>query len=404
MNDHPRKKILILTSTFPRWQDDNEPPFVYLLCKGLMKTYDCKVLSPGYPDSKTYENMDGIEVHRFRYFLKRWQTLAYEGGILAKLKNNRLRYSLIPFFLLSELLHTILIVNGGKIDLIHAHWLIPQGLIAIIARKLSGKDIPILCTLHGGDLYSLNGKFLDSLKRYVLNNVDAITVVSSTMKSYLSRYNIPENKINIIPMGVDLTHTFLPDPSIPRTPGSILFVGRLVDKKGVDYLLQAFHLIANKYPHAYLNIAGSGPDRKLYEDTATNLGIEARVKFLGQINNAQLPSLYNRHSVIVFPSVVAESGDQEGFGLVLVEALGCECTAITTDLKAMRDIVTDSINAIIIPQKDPIAIASAIEKVFDDDKFARSLGIEGRKSVVNRFDWSRISGKYRELIAHIITD
>src|SRR3989339_912533 len=121
-----KKNILILTSTFPRWEGDTDPPFVYELCKRLRINYLVHVLCPHAQGTKLKEVFNGIAVERFRYFFKRSQTLAYEGGILNRLKSNSWRYAIVPFFIIGELVATVRLLSNMKIDLINAHWLIPQ--------------------------------------------------------------------------------------------------------------------------------------------------------------------------------------------------------------------------------------------------------------------------------------
>ena len=104
---------------------------------------------------------------------------------------------------------------------------------------------------------------------------------------------------------------------------------------------------------------------------------------------------------MVFPSVVAEDGDREGFGLVLVEALGCGCAAVVTDLPAMRDIVENERNALIVQQKSADQIADAVTRLLDDPQHRQRLGATGRQRVVEKFDWSVIADRYANLIDSI---
>jgi glycosyltransferase involved in cell wall biosynthesis len=106
--------------------------------------------------------------------------------------------------------------------------------------------------------------------------------------------------------------------------------------------------------------------------------------------------------VVVFPSIVAADGDREGFGLVLVEALACECAVVATDLPATRDIVKDMETALIIRQKDASQISDKVIQLFDDSKLRKSLGTTGRRHVLDRFDWHTITKRYTELIDCVI--
>jgi len=399
----PNTHLLILSSTFPRWVNDDEPPFVYELSKRLTKEFECTVLAPHAPNAKKNEDFDNLHVKRFQYLPENLQTLAYDGGILPKLKQNKLHYLQIPFFLLAQLFSTMQLIKKNSITIIHAHWVIPQGLIALLAVKLLRKKTPILCTLHGGDLYALRGNLLDKLKTFILKKSSGITVVSHAMKKDLIKYGIDESKIIVIPMGVDLRYSFKPIQPVKIIPHSILFVGRLVEKKGVEYLLRSIPEICNHIPDICCSIAGSGPDEDDLKNLTHSLGIDSKVNFLGTINNKNLPALFNQHSIVVFPSIIASSGDQEGFGLVLVEALGCECPIVATDLPAIHDIITHNETALITKPKDPSSLAKAIIKLLLDHDFARQLGVEGRRQVLQKFDWDNISKEYIYYIKKIST-
>jgi len=159
------RSILVLASTYPRWEKDVEPAFVHFLCRELSSHYRVIVLAPHYPGARRQEEMDGILVYRFRYFFPFAEYLAYNGGILANLKNNRLKMFLLPFFVCSQLFNILRLCRKYEISLIHAHWLIPQGLLATIARRLSCRKVKILCTAHGGDLFSLRSGVLQQLKK-----------------------------------------------------------------------------------------------------------------------------------------------------------------------------------------------------------------------------------------------
>jgi glycosyltransferase involved in cell wall biosynthesis len=395
-----KKRILVLTSTFPRWKDDEEPSFVFELCSRLKSQYLIHVLAPHFPGAKTYEYLEGIHIKRFRYFITPWQRLAYQGGILAKLRHNPWQYGLLPFFFLGELFSLIRLLRSYRFHLIHAHWLIPQGLVAVVARLIVGSDISLLCTSHGGDLYGLRGRLMGRIKRWVASKANALTVVSSAMFDEVTGLGADHGRVQVIPMGTDLRGRFVP-PRERRKGERILFVGRLVEKKGVEYMIRAFPLIHEKYPGARLRIVGDGPERGVLEGMCAELGLEDRVHFLGAVKNELLPELYGGSDVVVFPSVVSKDGDREGFGLVLVEALGCECATVVTDLPAMRDIIIDGKTGLVVPQKNIQQLAEKVVCLLDDPEMSRLLGKEGRKYVTKRYDWEIIARQYSALIESI---
>jgi len=221
------------------------------------------------------------------------------------------------------------------------------------------------------------------------------------MNKEVKRLGAEHKRVHVIPMGVDLKKRFVPSTS-RRNNDSLLFAGRLVEKKGLQYLIHALPLILKKHPQVYLQIAGDGPEKVNLKKMCENLGISAHVRFLGAIKNEFLPAIYQTLDVVVFPSVISDDGDREGFGLVLVEALGCECATVATDLPAMQDIIVDGKTGLVVPQKNIRKLAEKVICLLDDPKLRRSLGREGRRFVLKHYDWNIIARQYSELIASMI--
>jgi glycosyltransferase involved in cell wall biosynthesis len=392
-----KPSVLILTSTFPRWANDTEPPFVFELCRRLVPYYDLHVLAPHCPGSPTSETMDGIHVHRFRYGFAGWENLAYEGGILPRLRRHPLLFSLIPFFLVGQLVAALRLLRRYRIRAIHAHWILPQGLIALVTRRVGDSSVGIVCTLHGADLYGLKGKLFGRIRRIVVKRADRVTVVSHAMKNDLIPNAADSHKVSVIPMGVDLRQRFTPG-AIPGAGNSLLFVGRLVEKKGLRYLLEAMPTILHGCPSANLRVVGTGPEKPTFERMALQLNIDHRVRFMGAVPNQGLPQLYRSAGILVFPSVIASDGDQEGFGLVLVEAMGCGCTVLASDLQPMRDIVVPWKTGGVFAPADPEQLAEAVLRLISDDHLRSRLARNGRIFAVERFDWDLIVRRYRELL------
>ncbi|MFB1487653.1 MULTISPECIES: glycosyltransferase [unclassified Thiocapsa] len=258
---------MVLTSTFPLWRDDVEPPFVFELSRRLTDTFDITALTPRAPGTLQHETLDGLRVIRFPYFIRSQENLAsHGGGILNRLRANPLNYLLVQPFLIGQLWALIRLLRHDGWDLIHAHWLIPQGLVALLARRLARRPVPLVCTSRGGDLFALRGTPFRALKRAVLWASHRISVVSQAMRDEVLALGIAREKVEVIPMGVDLNEHFTPDPRMPHEQNQLLFVVRLVEKNGVGLLLRALPRILQAFPDTRLTIAGSGPmESKLRE-------------------------------------------------------------------------------------------------------------------------------------------
>ena len=394
----PKKPLLIVTSSFPRWPNDTDPPFVYELARRITGAFNIIVLAPHCEGARDFEHLDGLDVFRFRYCHTKLQQIAYYGGILNNLRRKPWLYVVVPFFLFFQLTAMLRLIRKYRPAAIHAHWIIPQGLIAAVACRLTKHRPRLICTAHGGDVYGLKGPMMRNLRRFILARASLCTVVSEAMRREVLRQLEKPVRIAVVPMGVDLKQRFIPG-RIRRHEKQLLFAGRLVAKKGVEFLLQAMPRIRQAHPDVSLLIVGHGPEKDRLENLTRELHIEASVEFRGGVPNDELPRYYQTSSIVIFPSVVDPQGDREGFGLVLVEALGCACAAVISDLPAMRDIVTDGRTGIIVPQKDPDAIAEQVIELLNQPQRARELGRAGRQYVLERFDWDRIAQRYEELMA-----
>jgi glycosyltransferase involved in cell wall biosynthesis len=398
MHDNIKLRVLVVTSTFPRWEGDTVPSFVFELCQQLNKSgFIIDVVAPHAYGAKKHEVLDNINVYRYQYFFKKLQNLSYSGGILANLKKTRINYFLIPFFLSAQFIYLYKRLNSEHYDLIHAHWLIPQGLICAIVNKLHfRKAVPVLCTAHGSDLISLKGLVTRKFIFWTINNIAKVSLVSKSMLPYLEEFNIDKNDIEICPMGVDFNSTFKEKPEIKREPKRLIYVGRLIEGKGVKYILEALKIIDASQSNITLDVVGDGPERNELEKLSSNYGLNDCVTFYGSLNRNMLPEFYSRATIALVPSIV-----QEGFGLVIVEAMACGCAVVVSDTASSREIIKHEENGLLCNPADSVDISNKINSLLSDSALIESITSNARASVVNRYDWSAIANKYRKIIESI---
>ena len=393
-----RPTLLILTSTYPRWPDDPEPGFVHELARRLTDRFRVIVLGPHAVGTKSAEVLDGVEVIRYRYAPERLETLVNDGGVVTNLRRNKWKYLLVPGFVLAQTWHAWRLVRTGRVDVIHAHWLMPQGLIAAMLRRLPGGcKVPFVVTSHGADLFALNGRLLKWLKGFVIRSSCLITVVSEAMRSRIRKITPDVDKLSVQPMGVDLGQRFVPDSDTPRSKNELLFVGRLVEKKGLRYLLDAMPTIISRRPSVRLRIAGFGPEEAALRHQVETLGLAENVDFLGPVLQADLPSLYRHAALFVAPFVKARSGDQEGLGLVLVEAAGCGCPILVGDVPAVRDVLGCASSCLVDPHKQE-QLANAVLNILENPRRAQTEVGALRADLVDRFDWRSVAEGYGEAL------
>lgn len=334
------------------------------------------------PGAKRWEEIDGITISRFHYLWPATENLA-EGAILDNMKKSLYQKLQLPFLMASFSYRVAFRALIWRPNLIHAHWLIPGGLVA----KLFGLGTKRVITTHGGDVYALNQKPLRALKRWILRGTKAVTTVNSDMADNLLKSNMVTDA-TVIPMGVSIT----PVQRV-KVPGQIVFVGRLVEKKGLQYLLQALQNL----PQYSLKVIGDGPLMSKLTKQAQGL----KVEFLGQRSKQQVIEIISESEIMVIPSVVAENGDREGLPVTLMEAAACKTAVIASDLTGINDVVIDNQTGLLVPQRDAIAIAEALVRLSANDqlrtKLAENLHIAGKQ-----FDIDVVAADFSKLMLGVM--
>lgn len=398
-------RLLVLTSTFPRWKGDTCPMFVADLCKGLAENFDVTVLAPSSKGARDLELWDGVTVRRYRYCWPAGTQRLADGAILPNIRGNRLLAAQVPLFVTSQLLAAYRLARHERFDVIHAHWLLPQGWIAGILKACLG--VPFLTTAHGGDVYSLRARPWAEMKRWVARLSDRITAVSTSLQQELFSLGVPAERVRVLPMGVD-TQRFTPEAASPKlrrqmNPDGpiLLFVGRLVEKKGARYAIEAMPIILRRVPSARLILIGDGPQKGSLIDLVTDLGLDTRVQFLGALPHDRLPAYFASADVFIGPSVVEASGDTEAFGLVFGEAMASGCPVVATNVGGISDLVVHGETGVLVPQQNAAAIADAASALLLDPAQRQRLRANGLARVREKFDLRGTVAKYREVLTEV---
>ena len=396
-----RRNILVLASTYPRWHGDHEPGFVHELNRRLVDQFDVHVVCPHAPGAALDEFMDCVSIHRFRYAPEALETLVQDGGILANLNRSPWKWGLVPFFFLGLMVACLRCVRQIEPHAIHAHWIIPQGLAITLLSVLSRSLPPFLITSHGGDLFGMRGRIFQLLKRWVLRKASAVTVVSRPMLTEVAKLGANADGTSVIPMGVDFDGRFSLDPRAERVAGQILFVGRLVEKKGVKYLIQALPSIRQRVPSAHLVIVGSGPELPELTALVSGLGLQDCVEFRGAMSQDALPEFYRRAAVFVAPFVDAASGDREGLGLVSIEAIACGCPVVVGDVPVVADIFLDTEMDMRAIPGDPESLAQKVGDVLAAPEAALRRALEVRQRLAGQVSWEIVTMRYSALLRNV---
>jgi glycosyltransferase involved in cell wall biosynthesis len=398
-------KILFLTSSYPRHTHDVAAVFLRYFAESLVgQGNQVHVLAPA--DGKSATAIDGaITVHRFQYFPQRWQKLAYGSGIMPNLSRSPWLWLQVPFYLLAMLWTLLRLLRRERFDVLHAHWILPQGLIGVVAKTIH--PIPLVTTAHGADAFALKGRLNSFIKQLVISRSDAWTANTSATSSAVGN-KVSTPPARVYPMGVDIERFANGDRTALRALAAendflLLFVGRLVEKKGVDDLLRALALLpAVLKQRVRLWIIGDGDRRAALEKTAVDLAVDKQVRFWGMVRNQDLPNFYAAADLFVAPSTVARSGDSEGQGVVFLEAFAARLCVLATRSGGIDAVVHDRHTGILVRPNQPQEIAAAIEQLMCNAALRTTLAANAYDEVKERYDWHHIAGEFDKLYREFI--
>jgi glycosyltransferase involved in cell wall biosynthesis len=386
----PRPTLLVLASTFPARPGDGTPAFVRDLALGEAGAYQTTVLVPAVPGGAPREHDGPLEIVRFRYFPRRWEDLAH-GAILENVRSRPSRLLQVPALLAAEYLAVRREVRRRRPDVLHVHWLIPQGLVALAAAR----GIPKLVTTLGGDLYGLRDPLSRKIIRAVVGDAKAVTTMNAEMRDRLLALGADPASTHVMPMGADLDAIRPVAAAATPVPGRVLFVGRLVEKKGLTHLLRALSSLSTT-PAAgdvHLRVVGDGPLRDRVHRQAAGLPVE----FLGGLARNELSREYGTAQVAVFPSVPAASGDQDGLPVALLEAMGCGCPVIASRLPGLDEAVEDGVSGLLVTPGDADQLAGALRRLLEDEPLRRRLS-EGAVQRAQGFSSAATAAAYIRLL------
>lgn len=393
------KNVLVLTTCYPLTDLDISAIFLKYLYQAMVKTGKVKitVLAAGHLDvNSDYDNsqlQQGLLIKRYQYFFRRWQTLLYGDAALSNLKRNPFTILLLVPLLLSLFFHTLVELARGNYSLIHAHWSLPTGLVAVILGKMF--HVPVMVTSHGGDVYGLQGSIIELLQKWVFTEADMVNAVSYPVMKVIKSL-APRSHVIVKSMGVD-EDLFCPIVGaksaldIANESKILLFVGRFSEKKGVEYLLEAIEILKPRIDNLKLLLIGKGNLEQKIRKTIEEKQLNGTVTLLGEVENRKLPIYYSSADLLVVPSVSAVGG-QEGMPVTIMEGLLCGKKIVTTRVGGIAELT--GLKAIFFSrQKDSNDLAEVIYSALLDENIKTSRAREEGM----RFSINRVAGDF---VAH----
>lgn len=388
-------KVLVICSVYPRFPEDNEVPWLRKSVATLKESgVEVEVLAPAYKGLKSHE-IDGIPVHRFRYATKDLEILTHDEGAPTKIAKNPLMQLLAIPYCVSGFFLCLKLSWQKKFDVIHAHWPFPHALIALGACKLF--RIPLVLNFHGAELLLIRKKkWIRPIMKFIIRQANAIFANSHFTASKI-RELVPVS-VEWSPYGSPLASGTIP-PAHARTGRyKVLFVGRHIERKGVEYLIRASAKLDPK--RFEIRIVGKGNLTEPLKELAQKISPE-NVTFTGTLSPDELRSEYQNANCFVLPAIVDSKGDTEGLGVVLIEAMQYGLPVISTDVGGIPDVVVNGETGILVPEKNSEALAAAIENLESSTALEAKLLKGAEKRIGECFEWKRIAKRQIEIYRRV---
>lgn len=387
-----RIRVLYIVTTFPRHERDVITPWLWTLIRELMKHgVEADVLASSYrgmPGGKLW----GIRVHRWRYAPARWETLSHDVAIPEKLRQGLGPKIMIVPFLLGGFIKAWKLARKEKYDLIHIHWPFPLAFLALPFK------VPRIYTFYTAEIaLAEKFRFMRWLFQYLVNRACSLTFLTSYgLSRFTKTFNLPSGStavvIPFVPAGEPIEL-----PEIKREEKRLLFVGRLVERKGLIYLLRALKILKEQHPDIKLVVVGTGPEEENLKTEAGSLGIRDNVDFLGPVSEEEKAREYARATLFILPAVVDSRGDTEGQGVVILEAMRARVPVVASAVGGITDLIVDGETGFLVPEKDTETLAGTIGCLLASPSKRKRVVIAALERLEKNFSHIAIGRRFLDL-------
>ena len=402
VNELVRHTIVMLTTSYPRFPGDGIGSFVEPLAHRVAERgHQVHIVAPWHPLVRRPAREGGVHFHFFRYApLRRLSLFGYAEGLKADVGLRPAVYLVTPFALAAWWRAVRQVARSTGASILHAHWVVPGGFFAAV----SNPGLPLVISLHGSDVFVAEGNPLArAAARFAFGGSQWVTACSDELRQRALELGAKPDHTEVVPYGVD-TDRFKPDADardrVRRTRGLgsedslVVAAGRLVRKKGFEFLIDAVAALKNKRPRLTLLLAGSGDLEHELQDRAVQQGAADRVVFLGAVGQDQIAELLSAADIVVVPSVRDDAGNVDGLPNVLLEALASGTPVIATPVGGLGAAAIDGQTARVVPQRNREALAGAIDELLLNRKTGTRLGQRARAEMCEKFSWARVAERF----------
>ena len=394
-------QLLFLTQTYPRFEGDTAGPFIRDLARGLVRGGDrVTVLTPHAEGVAAGWDDGGVEVVSFRYAPERREVLGYGRSLEADERVKGAAALAAPLYALAARRAVRRQLGRRRFDLVHAHWIVPNGIVAAAAGQTR---VPLAIGLHGSDVFLAEKAGVRTFARWALSRARLLTGCSPELVDRVRTLGFPAERSRVIPYGVDVA-AFSPAPErrslwrerlgIPDGAPLLLGVGRMATKKGFQVLIEVLPALLAEFPELWVVLAGGGDLLAGFRAAVRPWG--DRVHLPGPVLRDTLPDLYRAADLFVLPAVHDGKGNVDGLPNVILEAMASGLPVVASGISGIPLAVEDERTGLLVAERDPAALLGALRRLLADPAAARSMGERGRRKAEAELTWDAVAARYRE--------
>ena len=400
-------KIVVITSSFPRFEGDGVGSFIYSLMRSLARLdHEVTVFAPDDPKVVPGWQSD-VTVKRVRFVWPRsWSRLGHAHPLSGDVRMKWHAYPLVILFSLFAILELWRQVRHHGSDVIYAQWLVQGGFIGAVVRRLT--RVPLVVGVHGSDVFvAEHNKTLHPAISFILGTAHHIIACSGDLARRVAMLGFAEDRITVVPYGVEVKR-YKPDATvrrllreslvIPPNQRVIMTMGRLVYKKGFGYFVQAIPQVLSRCPNTTFIVAGEGELRAELEAMVQEAGVREHVLFPGHVPWHETPQYLAMADVLVIPSILDDAGNIDGLPNVLLESMATGCAIVATEVAGIPEVVRNGDNGLLVPPKDVTALAEAIGRLLEDAGLRQRLGAQARLTTTTSLDWMQIAQRIEAIL------
>jgi phosphatidyl-myo-inositol dimannoside synthase len=394
-----RHVVVMVTTSYPRFPGDSIGTFMEPIAKGVAaRGHEVHTVAPWHPRLTRGKHEDGVFFHFFKYApVPSLNVFGYAAGLQADVRLKSTAWMAAPFALAAGWFKTMRVAQKRRATVMHGHWVVPGGVIAAAARPA----LPLVVSLHGSDVFVAERTApARTAAARVFRRAGAVTACSTDLASRAIALGAAPERIEVVPYGVDAArfrpaadaraHVRAANGFDAATP--LLFAaGRLVSKKGFEYLIDALRALDSR---TRLAIAGAGDLDAELRARAAAAGVADRVRFLGDVTQDAVASWLAAADVAVVPSVRDASGNVDGLPNTVLEALASGTPVVATPAGGIASAIDDGRTGMLVAERDASALATAIAALLADPTRRAAMGAAARAAIEARFGWAAAAARF----------